>query len=70
MVSANVLKLLGSVTNHTGLMIVTEYCENGNMSQWMDRLLSEISDVYVKSTKVIEAHAQLSKSVQAIFAER
>lgn len=66
--SQNVVKLFGSVMDTASLAIVTEYCDKGDMSSWMDSEIKN-SDKGVHLATVLEAYVQLGTSVEPISAE-
>ncbi|KAH7713494.1 hypothetical protein AAVH_19150 [Aphelenchoides avenae] len=63
MVSKNVVEFLGSAMDHVSLMVVTEYCEKGDMSRWMDGELSKDLDDGVHLVTVLEAYVQLANGL-------
>ncbi|KAH7668137.1 protein kinase domain protein [Aphelenchoides avenae] len=69
-VSANVVKLLGSVEDHERFVIVTEFCEKGDMSGWMDDALRSCDGYQEQLATVLEAYVQLATGLFALHKQR
>ncbi|KAH7705953.1 NIMA-related kinase 11 [Aphelenchoides avenae] len=69
-VSANVVKLLGSVEDQERFVIVTEFCEKGDMSGWMDDALRSCDGYQEQLATVLEAYVQLATGLFALHKQR